>query len=408
MKSTYSYLSILLFFSLLSQASVAQELVPFRTLTGKYYYVEQGGTDDAALIGEWDRAYLFFDGVARVELNGKYGFINRTGEVVAEIKYSFANDFIDGLAKVSVKDASGREKFGLIDNTGYAVLPTIYDQLGEMSEGRIAVVKKEKLGFADRDGGLPVALQFDYEDTEFLPKFNEGMCAIGKTQAGKPTTFGIIDENGYFMIPQTYEAWGGAAMYNYPTFSAGLAVFKKNGKYGYMDEAGGEVIPAQFDGAEMFSEGLAPVRLKNKIFYIDVKGNQAMERTLGGFDEGVMGFTYNGFENGLAFVNINTDSKIDDSGSYSFKEILAIIDKKGNIVARGVEVYSKENEHFRLEATSEQEANLIVNRTGEVIVKSSPMSISEKDNFVRIGSDTRGETADHYFVDAKGTVYMEK
>ncbi|MFT5859376.1 MAG: hypothetical protein ACI865_001477, partial [Flavobacteriaceae bacterium] len=29
-------------------------------------------------------------------------------------------------------------------------------------------------------------------------------------------------------------------------------------------------------------------------------------------------------------------------------------------------------------------------------------------NFVRIGSDTRGETADHYFVDAKGTVYMEK
>jgi hypothetical protein len=51
------------------------------------------------------------------------------------------------------------------------------------------------------------------------------------------------------------------------------AVQSGNGRWGYQDDSGALVIPAQFDKATRFSEGLAAVTLHNLIGYIDIKGN---------------------------------------------------------------------------------------------------------------------------------------
>jgi len=53
------------------------------------------------------------EGLARVELNGKYGYIDKEGKVVIPIKYDFVGDFKGWLAPVQLNG-----KYGCIDKKG--------------------------------------------------------------------------------------------------------------------------------------------------------------------------------------------------------------------------------------------------------------------------------------------------
>ena len=55
-------------------------------------------------------------------------------------------------------------------------------------------------------------------------------------------------------------------------FREGLAVVKKDKKYGFVDKSGKEVVPCQYDFALEFSEGLASVKKGDKWGYIDKSG----------------------------------------------------------------------------------------------------------------------------------------
>ena len=51
---------------------------------------------------DWKGEY--YEGLARVSLNGKLGFIDKTGKEVIHIKYDDAYSFSKGLAKVKLND----------------------------------------------------------------------------------------------------------------------------------------------------------------------------------------------------------------------------------------------------------------------------------------------------------------
>ena len=57
------------------------------------------------------------------------------------------------------------------------------------------------------------------------------------------------------------------------SFHDGLACVKRNGKYGYMNIKGEEVIPCNFTGADAYINGVARVVLNGKVQFIDVNGN---------------------------------------------------------------------------------------------------------------------------------------
>lgn len=59
-------------------------------------------------------------------------------------------------------------------------------------------------------------------------------------------------------------------------FSEGLAAVKQNGKWGYVDKTGKEVIAYKYDNARSFSEGLAAVYLDEKWGYIDKTGKEVV------------------------------------------------------------------------------------------------------------------------------------
>ena len=76
------------------------------------------------LAKKYESTYCFPDGLALVELNGKCGFVDKSGKEVIPCVYDFAWGFSDGLARVWLNG-----KWGFIDKNGKEVIPCVYDNV---------------------------------------------------------------------------------------------------------------------------------------------------------------------------------------------------------------------------------------------------------------------------------------
>ena len=114
-------------------------------LNNKFGYIDRTGREVIPCKYDWINA--FSDGLAIVNLNGKYGFIDETGREVIPCKYDSIFDFKDGLSKVILNG-----KFGYIDKTGKEICPCKYDGIGDFVEGLAPVILNWKLGFIDKQG----------------------------------------------------------------------------------------------------------------------------------------------------------------------------------------------------------------------------------------------------------------
>jgi hypothetical protein len=166
---------------------------------------------------KYDFVGNFWGWFARVKLNGKWGYIDKTGKEITPLKYDDVEmDFSESLAWVELNG-----KYGYINKTGKEVIP----------------------------------LKYDWADS-----FSENVACVRLN--GK---YGCIDNTGKEITPLKYDnlIWG---------FSEGLACVKLNGKWGYIDKTGKEVIPLKYDDVGLFSKGLAYVKFNGKYFYINKNG----------------------------------------------------------------------------------------------------------------------------------------
>ena len=70
----------------------------------------------------FDKAESFNEGLAAVEINGKYGFIDKTGQMIIQPQYSFAQPASSGLVKVYTGDFSDGN-ISYIDLSGKVIWP---------------------------------------------------------------------------------------------------------------------------------------------------------------------------------------------------------------------------------------------------------------------------------------------
>lgn len=138
-----------------------------------------------------------------VKVNGAYGFVNKSGQLVIPSRWKFANNFSEGMARV--EDDNG--KYGFIDKTGQLKIPCKWKLAGSFSEG-LASVKNdnEKYGYIDKSGNIRIPYNW-----EFAGPFSEGLAPV-RTISGK---CGYINKIGETVIPCR---WNNA----YP-FSRGFA-----------------------------------------------------------------------------------------------------------------------------------------------------------------------------------------
>ncbi|OCT14707.1 hypothetical protein A8709_11025 [Paenibacillus pectinilyticus] len=229
-----------------------------------------------------------------VQVDGKWGYINKMGKIVVEPTYAWADDFHDGVAIVllnndsaSSKDMKEQDtvKYGAIDTTGKMVVKPDFSYITKYNEGVAGAIQVDAMTYdltyflLDRKGKILYTLPPEMQIVSML--FNgTGLQTQSEdlilVQDDKTEMYGYIDRSGKIIIPiQYYEA---------SSFSDGLALVKTDKHYQYIDKTGKVQIDASaYVSGKSFSGGLAAVAVQNKdrstveYGYIDTKGNMKIE-----------------------------------------------------------------------------------------------------------------------------------
>ena len=285
---------------------------------GKYGFVDKSGNVVIPCI--YDDADSFSEGLAWVKQNGKTGYIDKSGNVVIPFIYDKGSSFHEGLARVYENG-----KYGFIDNSGNLVIPFKYDFAGRFSEGLAYVMQNYKLGYLDNSGNVVIPFKYDNAGP-----FSEGLAKV--KQDGK---WGYIDKSGNVVIPFKYD--------DAYLFSEGLALVGQNGKYGYLDKSGNAVIPFKYVWADSFSEGLAKVKQNGKFGFVDKSGNEVIPFKYDwsrSFSEGLAaveqngkwGFVDNSGNAVIPFIFDTTHNFLDGFAGVTYNGKYRTIDKEGNFV----------------------------------------------------------------------------
>ncbi len=281
----------------------------------KWGYMDTTGK--LAISPRFDGAEPFFDGVARVIVDERVGYINHKGEYVILPQFNIQqffngiDDFVEDRLPMKLKPEG---KIGYIDKTGEFVISPQFDEVESFSNGRALVCSKkdeytDKCGYIDPWGKLVIPLKFRSAWT-----FHQGVAAVSVPSQGRRAAkyyegvLTMIDRLGNYLVEpildqiNTLPEWG-----NPPDvkFYDGLVLVrvvdevgdtsysfnpKWAGKWGYVSQKGGFAIPPRFTRAENFSQGRALVQIaddateydsswRGEIAMIDTRGQIIDTRT---------------------------------------------------------------------------------------------------------------------------------
>lgn len=207
-----------------------------------------------------------------------------------------AKEKVDELAFIETKQKNTKEAYEKFIDT--------YPEAKQIQEA------KDKLHFlsTDTSNSYCVIVEPKYDDISFSDKdeliqvFQNGKC-------------GFIDKTGKEVIPLIYDEGNDREPRG---FSEGLAAVKKNDKWGFIDKSGQVVISIQYDYCENFYNNLALVGLNSKIGFINKAGKVIIPLKYNAYRSNGDKMDGSSFHLGLAKVILNNE--------------LIFIDTIGNIV----------------------------------------------------------------------------
>ncbi|WP_339902054.1 WG repeat-containing protein [uncultured Cyclobacterium sp.] len=271
---------------ILPAKSYSQKLYPYLISGQGWGFVDQNSK--VIVKPKFSYVHPFDEGIAAVERNGLWAFINKKGNLITKFQYIDLGETNEGLVPVCNKNG----KWGFIDLMGETKIPFIYNYALNFSHGLAPVVMDSTYRFIDKNGKLKFDFKFASASSfnengfslvslsiynayiidtlgnthDYLTANRYGLPSEGLFQKVKNSKYGFYDlktkEN---IIPHEYDL-----VYH---FNSGLAPVKKDNKWGYINNLNDLVIGYQFDDAHPFSDGLAAVKINGKKGYIDTKGN---------------------------------------------------------------------------------------------------------------------------------------
>lgn len=207
----------------------------------------------------YDFAGDFHDGLAKVSLNDKWGYLNNLGAEAVQCIYQNAGDFNNGRAKVQRQG-----KWGFVNVNGAEVIPCKYDEIGPFDEDFMARAKVNgKIGYIGMRGEVIPCI---YDEIE---PFNDHLIAR-VTINGKKGLIRKFAENvgDVELAPCKYDYIG--------DFKDGVFKAKLNGKWGYLDINGNEIIACRYDDIKDFDGDYALVCLNGKYGFVHKSGAVAI------------------------------------------------------------------------------------------------------------------------------------
>jgi len=203
---------------------------------------------------KFEQADHLSDGLARVTVNGKVGFIDRSGNFVIEPVFDKAWWFEPGVGRTSAEQDGA---FGVIDKTGSWIFRTDYQQIhfAFSFHGRDHSVfgwefkKADRWGLLDLDGRAVLDADFDQPIQR---------CADGRLQAYKNKEWFYFKEDGTPLQPpdgRLIDASCGSA----PPYT-----LKIGDKFGLVDAVYNPLTPIHFDALTSAGRGVKNAKIDGK------------------------------------------------------------------------------------------------------------------------------------------------
>ena len=229
---------------------------------GKFGFVDESG--NIIIPCEWAYAEPYRDGLAVIGKNQKYGVIDTGGNIITPCKWSYA--FVsEGMICVGNDDAL----YGFLDREGKEVVPCQYNgyafKFGFVNGLSICRNSKGKYGFINKRGNIVIPFQWDDAGT-----FTKAGYAMVQRDTDK-IQYGIIDKQGNLVTPCQWKFVSARVGHNV------LAVENQVGQWGLLDLRGNQIVQCQWGFIYHQQENISLVRSKDYIFgYMDGNGEMVI------------------------------------------------------------------------------------------------------------------------------------
>ncbi|MBI5360598.1 MAG: WG repeat-containing protein [Planctomycetes bacterium] len=220
----------------------------------------------------------FKEGLASVLSDDcKWGYIDKTGNVVIDFKFDFTDDFSDGFAQIGfftdeTDDETNKIYYGFIDKTGKIVISPQFELISNFSSNVASYHEKDgSIVYINREGEVIDSYKVGCD-------FSDGLASVATdiNEDSYPYRWGYIDNTGKLIIdfkfPEAYD------------FHEGFAIVDLIDKLGYINKIG-DLIFTHEKPVELsdFLHGLAkvtiPSKAGSKMGYINATGKYVWEPT---------------------------------------------------------------------------------------------------------------------------------
>ncbi|MCQ2190106.1 MAG: WG repeat-containing protein [Paludibacteraceae bacterium] len=307
--------------SIIKEGPVMKDLA-FARLGGKCGFINKNGKHVIDCV--YDTLLKFRPGYVVFVQNGKKGLVNDLGKTIISARYDDMRYFLSHVALVRTGAF-----YGLVDELGQSVIPCKYDSIMrfENSTDVLLVKKNGRLGIYDL-GGFPI-VECAY-DSIYADKSKRNTVILVKdgmkdentvyyetaTKVDDPTKLIRFEQNNLYglLTPDSKTIYVNPIYEFIDVFYNGLAIVKKNGKWGMINNLGKEVVEPQYDYINPYSCGFARIAKGDKVGFLNDQFKEAISPS---FNHAYP------FKDGLAMVN--KKHYIDTNGKKSEKLVEGIV-----------------------------------------------------------------------------------
>ncbi|HML37407.1 MAG TPA: WG repeat-containing protein [Bacillota bacterium] len=278
----------------------AGKYIRFDYLGSGLFAAEIGATESTAATGTTGTA-----GASGIAEATEYDVLDRTGTLLSKAPYT--NDWLWTVSEERLR--VGRDgKYGFLDLSGNEIIPLVYDDAFSFHEGLAAVCKDGKWGFIDKNGGEAIAPVYDQVDSSF----SNGMASASLN--GK---WGLIDKAGNTVVPFEYDN-------HIYRSEGGYFLAEKDGK-NYPLDASGKPVSGEY--TDMSQEADGRIYVSKDINGSNVSAYLDQNRTmLTGFKE----FTLYPLSDELYLGEKSGDYPPGVVPPHDYSQKVAILDSEGN------------------------------------------------------------------------------
>lgn len=301
--------------------------IPHDDLEDANINIEEDNASRTIIPFKYDSVSDFIEGVAIVTQPGRKSAIDKSGNEAFNLPYdALFSHFSDGMLAVRHDG-----KWGFVDKTGKLVIELIYDAVNDFHDG-VAYVKLN---------GNQIYINKEGKETFPSEKLNiskEDFVECGLVEIERDGKYGFADKDGREVV---------APIYDYvDNFCDGLAeVYREDESgctgYGVINEAGKEIVPTMYDSIEILNNGLIAVTGEYELLGLYNEEGEVL------FEPYYNNYEYIGYFNeGFAIVHSRNGTFTDNQPlGHNFANVdYGFIDERGEEIAWGYECASNFNE----------------------------------------------------------------